>query len=246
MTSQSFVITLLSIFQFCYGAWQIMDYDPMANTGAIVTTSKARFTVLTPNLIRCEYDPNSKFENRQSAAILNRKTSVPQFTNSSSNGILTIKTSDLTLTYTEGQDFTPSSLQITGNVNGFKFTYKPSGSGPNMDNAISRNLLGTIRTLDGVGSPLTLNCSQLLQQKKGYLHCTWAVFGRNGYALINDTTTAMLDTNWLSHTNNQNIHDWYFFGHGLSYKQALKDFSLISGKHSIVPRYALGSWHSRW
>ena len=175
----------------------------------MVTTSVARFTVLTPNLIRLEYDSNGKFEDRQSTAIYNRKLSVPSFTNKSSNGVLTIITSDLTLTYTEGQDFTRSNLQIIGNVNGFKFTWIPSGSGPNTDNSISQNLFGTIRTLDGVSSPITLNCSQLLQQKKGYLHCTWSPFGRNGYALINDTETAMLDENWLSHTSNANKYDWY-------------------------------------
>jgi hypothetical protein len=36
--------------------------------------------VLTPNLIRMEYDPNQKFEDRATVAFLNRNTTVPSFT----------------------------------------------------------------------------------------------------------------------------------------------------------------------
>lgn len=40
--------------------------------------------------------------------------------------------------------------------------------------------------------------------------------------------------------------DWYFFGHGLNFKQALLDFSIISGPISIPPTSAFGTWWSRW
>ena len=40
--------------------------------------------------------------------------------------------------------------------------------------------------------------------------------------------------------------DLYFFGHGHAYKQALHDFSLVSGKIPLPPRYSLGVWFSRY
>eukprot|EP01084_Bolivina_argentea_P279646 478098_1 len=226
----------------CHGAWQLLDYDPVADPKAIIHSgTSARFTVLTSSLIRLEYDSKGKFEDRQSFTIFNRKLAVPKFTNTSNNGILTIKTSDLTLTYAEGQKFNSTSLTIDGHINGFNFTYKPSDKGIDYDNSISQNLLGTVNALDTIHVAIPLNCTIT-----GKNYCSWAVIGRMGYALINDTKSAMLDGNWLSEKDNYNTYDWYFFGHGMNYKQALKDFSLISGKHSIVPRYALGSWHSRW
>ena len=69
-----------------------------------------------------EYDPSNKFEDRASMAIVNRYFSdVPSFTHSVSNGNLTIKTDDLTLTYKIGQAFASNTLLITGNVDGFTF-----------------------------------------------------------------------------------------------------------------------------
>ena len=79
------------------------------------------------------------------------------------------------------------------------------------------------------------------------LHCEWSLFGRDGYALINDTNSSMVENNWLSvDYANQNSQDWYFFGHGMNYKQAISDFVSISGNIPLVPRYALGSMHCRW
>jgi hypothetical protein len=40
--------------------------------------------------------------------------------------------------------------------------------------------------------------------------------------------------------------DWYFFGHGHRYRDALQDFSAVSGKASLPPRSAFGVWWSTW
>ena len=40
--------------------------------------------------------------------------------------------------------------------------------------------------------------------------------------------------------------DFYFFGHGFNYKQALKDFTTIAGPIPYVPKYSLGTWYSRY
>jgi hypothetical protein len=40
--------------------------------------------------------------------------------------------------------------------------------------------------------------------------------------------------------------DWYFFGHGHRYREALQDFALVSGKVSLPPRSAFGVWWSTW
>src|SRR5437764_12864847 len=74
-------------------------YQPAADPKAIVTLGKARFTVLTPQLIRMEWAADGKFEDRASLVFLNRKLPVPKFnasvTKGGTNEFLMLKTSDL-------------------------------------------------------------------------------------------------------------------------------------------------------
>lgn len=56
--------------------------DPKANPRAVVTNGNARFTVLTPEMIRIEYSDKGIFEDRATFSIINRNLDVPQFTTS--------------------------------------------------------------------------------------------------------------------------------------------------------------------
>jgi alpha-glucosidase len=40
--------------------------------------------------------------------------------------------------------------------------------------------------------------------------------------------------------------DWYFFGYGHEYKQALHDFVTVAGRIPLPPRFAFGAWWSRY
>ena len=40
--------------------------------------------------------------------------------------------------------------------------------------------------------------------------------------------------------------DWYFFGYGHDYKQALGDFVSVAGRIPLPPRFAFGAWWSRY
>lgn len=40
--------------------------------------------------------------------------------------------------------------------------------------------------------------------------------------------------------------DLYFFGHGLDFKSALREFTMLSGSMPIPPRFAFGVFYSRW
>ena len=53
--------------------------DPVADPGAVVTVGNARFTVLTPQLIRMEWSADGKFEDHASFVFINRKLPVPKF-----------------------------------------------------------------------------------------------------------------------------------------------------------------------
>src|SRR5262249_44246541 len=125
-------------------------YQPAADPKAIVTLGKARFTVLTPQLIRMEWAADGKFEDRASLVFLNRKLPVPKFTQDhSAMGAaqqIVLKTSALSLSYTvNGQTdshFTAENLHIDFTLNGKQASWHPGMPDKG-------NLLGTTRTLDG-------------------------------------------------------------------------------------------------
>src|ERR1700747_2220042 len=82
-----------------------VSYNPVADPQAVVAEGNARFTVLTPQLIRMEWSADGKFEDHPSFVFLNRRLAVPKFTHSEEGGKLTIQTSALQLTYTGSGKF---------------------------------------------------------------------------------------------------------------------------------------------
>ena len=53
--------------------------DPVANAKAVVTCGNARFTVLTPEMIRIEYSETAQFEDRATFTIVNRNLDIPSY-----------------------------------------------------------------------------------------------------------------------------------------------------------------------
>ena len=106
------------------------EYNPVANPQAIVQEGRARFTVLTPEMIRIQYSEKQKFEDRATFAVVNRRLPVPQFTTEREDGYLVLKTSALTLKYKLGSEIKAgrpddSVLTICFNLNGRNVTWYP-------------------------------------------------------------------------------------------------------------------------
>ncbi len=123
--------------------------DPVADSKAVVVSGNARFTVLESRLVRMEWAADGKFEDRATLGVVNRKLPVPAYTVKKSGKKLTIRTSDLTLTYSGNDKFDENNLNVT-----FRMVDPAARKGfrtvtwhPGMDD--SGNLLGTTRTLDG-------------------------------------------------------------------------------------------------
>ena len=76
--------------------------NPVADPKAVVTIGNARFTVLTPELIRMEWAADGKFEDHASFVFLNRRLPVPKFGSTLYGAARrsTLKTERATLTYT--------------------------------------------------------------------------------------------------------------------------------------------------
>ncbi|HEV2215591.1 MAG TPA: TIM-barrel domain-containing protein [Terracidiphilus sp.] len=226
------------------------DYKPVANPKAVVTVGHARFTVLTPQLIRIEWSADGQFQDHASFVFLNRRLPVPPFEHSvigmNASQQLTLKTSALTLLYSPTGDgqFNANDLSITQTVEGKAVTWHPGMTNP-------ENLQGTTRTLDGA---LGSRTKEAIGQ---------GLISRSGWVLVDDSTRPLFDSANFSFTQGEKSPwpwvmerpadeapgkyvDWYFFGYGHNYRQALGDYVKVAGRIPLPPRFAFGAWWSRY
>lgn len=207
--------------------------NPKADAKAVVTSGNARFTVLTPQLIRMEWSAEGQFEDRATLTFVNRETPVPEFKVRESKSKLTITTPALTLTYLKNGKFSDKNLKAVFTLNGKEVVWTPGMENP-------QNLLGTTRTLDGAdGSKLKEPMEQ-------------GILSRAGWSLIDDSQRHVLTPDgseweeWVEARPEGDRQDLYLFAYGHDYKQALADYALVAGRAPMPPKYTLGYWWSRY
>jgi alpha-glucosidase (family GH31 glycosyl hydrolase) len=219
-------------------------YEPHAAPEAVVTIGHARFTVLTPQLIRMEWAADGKFEDHASFAFLNRRLPVPQFQSKVSgrgtHRVLTIDTSTLRLTYDAAEEtpkFGAENLAVAFTAGAVSGVWHPGDPD-------TGNLGGTTRTLDRV--------------QGANVKVEPGLISRAGWALVDDSTRPLFDSPDFSMSGDQSAWPWvlprpagdridcYFFGYGHDYRKALGDFIRVAGRIPLPPHYAFGNWWSRY
>ncbi len=219
-------------------------YSGIADPAAIVTSGHARFTVLTPQLIRMEWSADGKFEDRPSLVFINRRLPVPKFEHKEFGHRLLIDTGAVRVNYNpnapENGKLSDDSLLVNLTVNGRTIAWRPSL--PN-----DGNLLGTTRTLDGAKGDKTKEPIEP------------GLVSREGWVVVDDSARPLFDSDnfnfsqgeqspwpWVAKRVEGDRQDWYFFGYGHDYKKALGDFVQVAGRIPIPPRFAFGIWWSRY
>ncbi len=228
--------------------------NPVADPKAVVTSGHARFTVLTPQLIRMEWSADGKFEDHASFVFLNRRLPVPKYTQGvyCERGTCNfhLETDALYLDYTvdgkpfTGEMFSSRNLHLTLKVDGKQVIWHPGDTDP-------ENLEGTTRTLDGARGNKT-------EEPIGQ-----GLVSRSGWALVDDSTRPLFDSSdfrflegekspwpWVilrpENEKPGSYVDWYFFGYGHDYSKALGDYVRVAGRIPLPPRFAFGAWWSRY
>ena len=202
--------------------------SPVANPQSVIVSGHARFTVLTPRLVRLEWSETGEFEDRGTYAFPTRFTSAPpRYTTRLDGEGLTIDTGALALHYLQGSGrFTTDNLSITFALNGEPCTWVPGMPDPS-------NLRGTRRTLD--------ECEGDASLEQGIL-------SRAGWALFDDSRSVVFNAGdgWVAPRPSHELQDWYFFGYGHDYKGALGEYTRFGGPIPLIPRFVLGAWWSRY
>ncbi len=202
-----------------------IQFQGAAHNTAIVTVPGARFTLLSPRLLRLEFSPTDSFEDRPSQAFWYRRQPVPPFDVHREESRLAIETEYLLLHYEiSDAGFAAATLSIT---------LKESAATWRFGEQDSLNLLGTARTLDNVDGALVL--------EEGLL-------SRQGWTVYDDSRSLVFDDQgWLAPRRAvEEALDLYFFGYGRDYQACLTDFCAVAGAAPLLPRYALGNWWSRY
>ncbi len=205
-----------------------------SNPEAQVVGEYYRFTLLTEHILRMEYDPEGKFEDRPSQTVLNRFLPAPRFHVKDKDGVLEIDTAEYHLTYhhKENTPFDKGNLVIqakngyTSYGNIWRFGELSYGNPPKDD-----NLLGTTRTLD---------------RSDGAVPLSHGLMDRAGKSFFDDSETALLEEDGSFSPRREGTQDVYYVCCQHSFAETLSDFYQITGAPPMLPRYALGNWWSRW
>lgn len=197
----------------------------IADSHSIFTFPNVRFAILTEGMLRIEYHPDGKFDNRPSQVFWYRYQPVPLMQVKNGSDHLSLDTACLHLEYhysPKGLD--RENLQILIKGNNVDYHYGDPNYGL---------LPGTIRTLDETSGPIRLQ---------------HGILSRCGWTLLDDSNSLVFNSNgWIAPRNMGNAYrDSYFLAYGTNYKHALSNYLRIAGNVPMIPRYMLGNWWSRF
>lgn len=199
--------------------------SPLAPACNQVVGNTYRITFLTNRLVRLEYSETGSFCDLPTQTVLNRNFAPVDFTVFQKPDGLILRTDRLEIQYNE-EKFSPHGLAISiyggskSSTGDWHYGDKPN------------DLHGTARTLDEVDG--------------GAVELGSGIVSRSGYAVLDDSRSAVIqEDGWVAPRSGRN-QDLYFFGYGHEYLDALQDFYRLCGNTPMLPRYALGNWWSRF
>ncbi len=197
----------------------------VANPENIIKGQNYRITILTERLIRLEYNKAGVFEDHPSEFALVRNFSRPNITIKEDKKYLEITSPYFRLFYNKEKPFKGNLLNKKKNL---------------LVDVIANN-----RTWY-YGHPEVRNYKApgyaFDQVKNNKLHMTKGLYSIDGFVTIDDSKTKIfLESGELVNRDVQEL-DIYLFAYGKDFEGCLKDYFNLTGRPSLIPRYALGNW----
>lgn len=198
----------------------------IANKDNVVSGEKYRFSILTDRLIRLEYSPTGEFEDRASQNVIFRNFKKTEFTKNESETILQIETKYFVLSYDKNKSFYSGKLTPGNNL---KVTLKESDKTWYYGHPEARNFGALTYSLD--------NFSGKLKFDKG-------LYSTDGFAIIDDSNTFVIDENDNPVARNSKNIDIYLFMYRKDFGYCLRDYYGLTGYPPMISRFALGNlWY---
>ena len=201
------------------GFWDAFFYSDCGASDKKQTIQKngVRLTVLTPYLLRVETQFGSVFCDEPTQCVKCRNFDTPAYTvEKIEENLHAVKTQTCTFCF----DFKAKKLKYVLLDDGRKVLDFQAG-----------NLKGTCRTLDGTSGKTKLS---------------EGILSRNGVALLDDSSTLIVQNDGTIKPRKCKQTDQYYFAYGYHYEEALRDYYQLTGFPPLIPRFALGNWWSRY
>ena len=182
----------------------------------IIKGQTYRFSILSPRLIRIEYNKNGIFEDRATSLVINRNFTDTNFNINSTETLLTINTEYFTLTYTKEKPITGNNIRLV--INGTDREWHPGSKE-------IRNVGSIKYSLDDLEDDLKLD--------KG-------LYSLDGFAVIDDSKNFVIENEMF--LSREETTDIYIFAYRSDLGLCLQDYFNLTGYPQMIPRYSLGSW----
>lgn len=189
-----------------------------------ITGKKYRISILSDRLVRIEYHPNGIFENRASERVVFRRFPKVNFMIDNTETLLQIKTSMFTLNYVKEKPITKTKMASSSNI---QITLNNTDRVWYYGNPEIRNFGGINYSLD--------NFKGNLKQDKGF-------YSTDGFALLDDSLTDLIDEFGKYKKRDNKAVDLYVFMYKKDLGMCLQDYYTLTGYPALIPRYALGLW----
>lgn len=186
------------------------------NNKYIIKGNNYRFSILSPRLIRIEYNKAGHFEDRATSLVVNRTFNDFNFSIQDNDLSLNITTEYFSLTYIKEKPISGNNIKIT--INGTNREWDPS-------NKEIKNIGSISYSLDDMDTNLKLG--------KG-------LYSLDGYVTIDDSNNYIIDNEMF--LPREQTTDIYFFAYRSDLGLCLQDYFNLTGYPNMIPRYALGCW----
>ncbi len=204
------------------------DYErAKANPKNVIQGNCYRFTILSERVIRMEYNKEGVFEDRPTAFIWYRDMNPVEFETKENGHILEITTKYFHLRYVKEKPFYGGKINAMGNLrvdllNSDRVWYYKHPE---------------VRNYGAPGMSLD-DQEKKMKLKKG-------LFSTDGFASIDDSERMIFNENGTLESRSHPEIDLYLFMYLKDFGYCLQDYFALTGKPSLIPRYALGNWWGR-
>lgn len=198
--------------------------DAISVKDNVIEGKTYRFTVLTERLIRLEYSPNGKFEDRPTQRVIFRKFPKVEFSKSNTEMLIQVTTTYFTLNYVMEKPFSSGKFSSGGNL---KINLKNTDRVWFYGHPEVRNFGGINYSLDNFNGNLKFD--------RGF-------YSTDGFACIDDSNSLVLDSTGSFVVRDNKELDLYVFMYRKDFGLCLQDYYTLTGYPMMLPRYALGNW----
>lgn len=182
----------------------------------IIKGNKFRISILSPRLVRLEYNENGHFEDRATALVTNRSFMNFNYEVFYEETNIKVVTEYFSLVYVRDSAFNNNNLKVTvlGNGN----VWHPSFNDV-------RNLGSINYSLDDMDEKLTLDNG---------------LYSLTGFVALDDSNGLVIENDTFSFR--EPCVDIYLFVYNTELGLCLQDYFNLTGYPPMVPRYSLGCW----